>query len=904
MILAVPEYSAPPASPAQWDRYYDTGLDKVYIQTLPTTDVLYPNWQEIEAGASIRESMRHEITLTKSRYSAKDYQTFLDEVIAYVKERWGTSFNDFLSSDAAMMIAEYICASLDSMSWYLDREVDDHYMQLARVASNVARLARYLGYKPQPSVAASTDETITLTEGPYSFDVPLHIHHQFQGPNGQIYELGSEQIIPAGDTSKIVGIYQGQTYTEVFTSDGNPNQTFNLSRVPSDEFLARDKTTVTVDLVEWGEEDFLPYGSEEAYELYYLTNPPQLRFGDGVIGKIPPEGSEIRVQYTATKGKAAGLAISGSINQSLTPIVVNYQKIPVSVTNADPARGGSDSESVDSIKANAPRFFLTADRLVTKGDYNALASVFSSSSGAIAKANAIIVRGVADDLELQSLLTEILTDKTQLETYIDQITSDQFSIDAITGLASASGTIRNSTSQIVSANAEISNQTALIDGSVSSVQGYHTAAKAQTDLAKTQLEFLPYQEVIGYGDGTTMLFSKTLAMKPIKPGSFSFVVGSQTVEKSATDGDCDTTPGRLSATMTSSFTSADVGKLIRIGGQLRQIQKYLGSTQIEYSGSRIYGTSLIIEVFARSTSGYSDSAGNIVATGIVGSVNWTSGSVSLSFTTTPPEGVSGKYGVPILAMYQYINESIQDVLDIADAEIDSADTEAALFSGYGTAIDSQVSTSDGLASAIDTLCDDIEALTLNSRTQASLARSIPAQIQNDLDALEEYLDEVISSPCKANIVRISCLTLDENGFYTAPTRALKTDLKTYLDERKIVTVQNSVVGGEYYLVKAKLAIELEIEDLFVFQTVRDQVLLAVNEMFKGRDYGEALKRSEYYNVVTDVDGVKSHNTEITEVAYDDALNTGTPPSVDEDGNLYVGQYEVITKWDVTITQME
>lgn len=163
MILAVPEYSSPPASPDQWDRYYDTGQDKVYIQTLETTDPSYPNWQEIEQGAAIRDSMRHDITLTKSKYSAKDYQTFLDEILAYVKENWGSSFNDFMSSDAAIMIAEYISAALDSLSWYLDRETDDHYMDLARVASNVARLSRYLGYKPTPSVAASVDIDVTLT---------------------------------------------------------------------------------------------------------------------------------------------------------------------------------------------------------------------------------------------------------------------------------------------------------------------------------------------------------------------------------------------------------------------------------------------------------------------------------------------------------------------------------------------------------------------------------------------------------------------------------------------------------------------------------------------------------------------------------------------------------------------
>ena len=180
MILAVSEYSSAPASPAQWDRYYNLTDDKLYIQTLETTDVSYPTWVEIEQGAAVRDSMRREITLTKSLYSAKDYQTFLDEIVAYIAERWGNDFNDFMSSDPAMMIAEYISAAFDQLSWYLDREADEWYMELARLIGNVARLARYLGYKPTPSVAASVDETVTLSSGPYAFDVPLKQGHQFE----------------------------------------------------------------------------------------------------------------------------------------------------------------------------------------------------------------------------------------------------------------------------------------------------------------------------------------------------------------------------------------------------------------------------------------------------------------------------------------------------------------------------------------------------------------------------------------------------------------------------------------------------------------------------------------------------------------------------------------------------
>lgn len=903
MILSVPEYTAAPASPDQWDRYYNLTDDTLYIQTLATTDPSYPTWVEMAEGAAVRDDMRHEITLTRSLYSAKDYQTFLDEIIAYIAERWGDSFNDFMSSEPAMMIAEYISAAFDQLSWYLDREVDDWYMELARVSGNVARLARYLGYKPTPSVAASVDLSLTLPNGPYGFDVPLKEGHQFEGPNSLIFELESDQTITAGDTEKDVGAIQGQTFTEVFVSDGSANQIFNLSLVPDGEYLARSRTYLTVDLDEWDESDFLPYSAAEEYELIYLTSPPQLRFGNGVIGKIPPAGKEIRVSYVATRGNEGGLATSGTITTSNTTVIVNFQTIPLEVTNALPASGGSPPETTDSIKAQAPQYFIAADRLVTKGDYDTLSSAFSSAAGAVAKASSLIVRGVDDDLELQALMTALTQDREELDTYLAAISTNQDDILALTGDTSTEDTIRYLTNNIRTTDLLIRAKTAEIDVNVTVAKDYLTDAEDDLDLAKTQLDFLPFQEMVGQGDGTTTVFSKNLAKYPIKEGSLAVFVSDKSPTKSATDGDCDATPGRLVATASPVFASTDVGKMIRIGGEYRQILKYVSTTTIEYSGSRIYGTSLLVDVYPSAVVGYANDAGVISGTGISGTITYSSGALSVTLTTAP-EGISGSYGIPIITTYQYKDESIQGVIDDAISDLALADTSIDSFSTIGDEIDDYSVLVDDDSTSADTACDTIDTEATETKSLASSAGGIPTQIQNDIDELSTYIDTMFSGDCKANVVRVSCLALDSNGFYAAPSIALKTDLKTYLDERKIRTIQNSVVGGDFYLVKVKLAIELKIESLFVFLTVKEAVLAAVDTMLKGRDYEQPLLRSEYYGVVDDIDGVDYSNITIEDTAYKSALNTATPPSVNSDGNLFVSENEVVTKWSVSVTQIQ
>lgn len=901
MILAVPEYTSAPADPGQWDRYFNLTDDKLYIQTLPTTDPSYPNWEEIEQGAALREDMRHEISLTRSLYSAKDYQTFLDTILAYIAERWGDKFNDFLASEPAIMIAEYVSAAFDQLSWYMDREVDDWYMELARVINNVARLARYLGYKPIPSVAASADLLVTLTSGPYAFDVPLKAGHQFEGPNGLIFELGSEQVIPSGDTSKTIGVFQGKTYNESFVSDGSANQVYDLSLIPNGEYLAQYKVVLMVSLDVWTEVDFLPYSADEAFEVLYLNSPPQIRFGDGVIGKIPPTGSEIRVNYVATRGNEAGFAESDTITKSNTTVIVNFQRIPITVTNPNRASGGAPPETMDQIKASAPRYFMAADRLVTQGDYDILASKFSSISGAVAKAKSVIIRGVSQDLELKALMDALTADKNTLDGYLTAIKTNQNDIKTLTGDALTLDSIRNQTALAKATDVSVRSKTDDIDANVTVVKEDISEGGDYIIAVQTQLDFMPYQELLGQGDGTVGPYTKNLAQKPIKESSVTVLVGSPNVLKSAVDGDCDAVPGRLSSA-TIGFASTDVGKMIRIGGEYRQILKYIPANSIEYSGSRIYGTSLVVEVRDSSYVGYSNSVGNINGSGITGTVNYSTGFISVTFSAAL-EGISNKYGVPIFVTYQYKAESLQDILTDALASLTDADTNTDTFSTLGDDIDTATTDSDGYMDKIDEDADDIDVEANDTKAIADSAAIIPDQIENDIEALSEYIDTMFSGECKANVVRTSCLVLDANGFYTAPSLALKADLKDYLDERSIRTVQNSVVSGDFYLVKIKLYIELKINSLFVFQTVQASVEAVLDTMFKGRDYAQPLLRSEYYGVVDAVDGVEYCNISVEDTAYVNILNTDTPPAADSDGNVFVSESEVVTKWSYTIVQI-
>jgi hypothetical protein len=106
------------------------------------------------------------------------------------------------------------------------------------------------------------------------------------------------------------------------------------------------------------------YYLQESYDGQY-----EIYFGDGVIGQKPTTGQIVDIAYIKTNGKEANGISSFTINSSLgglTNIVIS------SASGFTKTQTGSDRESIDSIRFNAPMAFSTQNRAVTSIDYRAI----------------------------------------------------------------------------------------------------------------------------------------------------------------------------------------------------------------------------------------------------------------------------------------------------------------------------------------------------------------------------------------------------------------------------------------------------------------------------------------------------------------------------------------------------
>lgn len=124
------------------------------------------------------------------------------------------------------------------------------------------------------------------------------------------------------------------------------------------------------------------------YVLNHLTG--EVRFGDGVNGRVPPPGtSNIRLAFYQTGGGVAGNVAAGSVSQLKTTVPYVDR-----VTNPEPAAGGAEAETLASLEARIPRTLRHQDRAVTSEDLEDLALLASPE---VARALCVPLRALDRD---------------------------------------------------------------------------------------------------------------------------------------------------------------------------------------------------------------------------------------------------------------------------------------------------------------------------------------------------------------------------------------------------------------------------------------------------------------------------------------------------------------------------
>jgi hypothetical protein len=346
-------------------------------------------------------------------YTSKDYAGFLSSMLSYAT----TAFPEWTNQNPGsleVMLLESVARELDVLSYYGDRILGEAYIGTATQLSSVLQLATLLGYAPGEPIAATGTVTFqtTATSGavavPEFTQVTTNYVSSLNSPivfqttaavtvpaNGGTVSAPVIQGVSQGNVTFTIGNSTTSPYsitTELLgTSTGAQLQTFNLANNP----VVTGSITVYLQNPAYpgtsGVDPILPWvlvpslQQANSNSLSYsistdATGVVTVQFGDGINGAIPPAGLNIYASYLVGGGTIGNLA-ANQIVDIASPI------LGINVVGSSATTGGTNAETIDQIRVNAPLAFTTQQRAVTLADYGNLAMSLAAVSQANAVAN-------------------------------------------------------------------------------------------------------------------------------------------------------------------------------------------------------------------------------------------------------------------------------------------------------------------------------------------------------------------------------------------------------------------------------------------------------------------------------------------------------------------------------------
>lgn len=355
-------------------------------------------------------------------YTSRDYTGMLSSLLVFqsqIMPDWQIQSE----GDIGVALLELFSYVADILSYYTDRVAQEAYLPTATQRQSLLNIAQLLGYVPSNGTPATGTVTFTTDNPGLAVVIPegTVLQSNFNTALDQpiLYYTTSVATCPANGGTVTVPVSQGEQFflVPLGTSTGLAGQQFEI---PTPEVLDGSVTvfvqsSAPAGNTQWSQvSTFIDSNSSATvFTLEVDANDiTTVTFGDAINGLIPGLGLTVYASYTTIVGSAGNQPV-GAVNiivQAITglSIATNASGIAESSIMA----GGSDPESNDSIRANAPIAFATQQRAVSLQDF---ANLALNIPGVIA-ANAVANHSTS--VSLYVLGPNVTIASTQLQTQI------------------------------------------------------------------------------------------------------------------------------------------------------------------------------------------------------------------------------------------------------------------------------------------------------------------------------------------------------------------------------------------------------------------------------------------------------------------------------------------------------
>ena len=268
---------------------------------------------------------------------------------------------------------------------------NEMYLDSADIRKNIVSIAKMLGYTPTSAKAPVADisirvnnvssdtSSITMAKGTAFETTVDDVTYQYI-TNAEVTITPSDGVYNFAN----VNVYEGTLVSFRYTVDtADPDQKFTIPSPLADMTTLKvqvqtsssdtttntyTKTTGLTSIDSTSKVYFLQESEDGRFEVY---------FGDGVLGKKVEDGNIVILEYIVTNKEAS----NGASSFTLSGNIGGFSDVTIT-TNSN-SQGGSDPQTKESIRFNAPLQYSRQDRAVTTSDYETLVTELYPNAQAV-----------------------------------------------------------------------------------------------------------------------------------------------------------------------------------------------------------------------------------------------------------------------------------------------------------------------------------------------------------------------------------------------------------------------------------------------------------------------------------------------------------------------------------------
>lgn len=302
-------------------------------------------------------------------YTAKDFDSLRARLFNTIPSAF-PEWSDQQVANFGNLLVELFAWVGDVLLYYQDNQAQESRWSSAKLRRSLLAMIKMLNYTPKGVYAAKATLTFQLAAPPLG-SVTINVGDRFSTQDAGApvtFQTRQAYVIAAGADPAVVFIEVENSISQLdeILSTGLPNQSYTLGVAPYiEESLVISAGNGAYTIVD----DLLDSTATDRHATISVDENVRARitFGDGTSGAIP--SGLISLAYRSGGGTVGNVG-PGLISKPLGSYSDAFSNAVVArVVNVAKATGGTDVQTIESIREEAPRSLRTLTRTVSREDY-------------------------------------------------------------------------------------------------------------------------------------------------------------------------------------------------------------------------------------------------------------------------------------------------------------------------------------------------------------------------------------------------------------------------------------------------------------------------------------------------------------------------------------------------------